>query len=146
MWVSRLFRLEGSVKERVRSNATMVAGPASPGLFHGPPTAYVPPPRFVPGWHVNWNSCLDEGAPTMLEEGSLRVRDQEIHWAWQWVDTALRVVLGGLRGQCGLLFAAIGFAIAEGEGFERARAWWRNLRRQAEAGRRLEVVSGGYTL
>ena len=95
---------------------------------------------------MNWNSSLDEGAPGELEEGSLLVRDREIRWAWQWVDTALRIVPVGVREQCGLLFAAVGFAVAEGEGCGRARAWWRNLRRQAEAGRRLEVVSGGYML
>ena len=113
---------------------------------HGVPSAYVPLPRLTTGWSENWDSCLDENAPVVLEEGWIRVRDPQLSWAWQWVQTALRVIPVELRKQGCLLFAAVGLAISEGEGLTRARAWWGELRRAVSSGRRVEMRAGGFVL
>ena len=62
------------------------------------------------------------------------------------MQTALRVIPVGLRKQGCLLFAAVGLAIAEGEGVTRARAWWAELKRVASSGCRIELVVGGFML
>ena len=125
----------------------MASGPeAEADTSHGVPSVYVPLPRLTTGWHENWDSCLDENAPSVLEGGWLRVRDPQLSWAWQWVQTALRVIPVGLRKQSCLLFAAVGLAISEGEGLTRARAWWAELKRAASSGRRIEVRPGDFVL
>ena len=112
----------------------------------GVPSPYGPLPRLVTGWSENWNSCLDEHAPRRVEEGWILVRDPQLSWAWQWVQTALRVIPVEVRKQGSLLFAAVALAIAEGEGLTRARAWWAELRRVVSSGRRVELKAGGYVI
>ena len=74
------------------------------------------------------------------------MRDPQLSWAWQWVQTALRVIPVELRKQGSLLFAAVALAIAEGEGLTRARAWWSGLRLLVSSGRRVELKAGGYVV
>ena len=122
---------------RSEGEPSAVSGSSSPSLS---------PTGIAPGWHANWSSCVDESAPSLLEDGWLREREPQLSWAWQWLQTALRVVPAGLRRQCGLLFASVALAISEGEGLPRAWAWWEELKEVSAAGRRLELAPGGFML
>ena len=103
-------------------------------------------PHLVTGWSENWNSCLDDNAPRRVEEGWILVREPQLSWAWQWVQTALRVIPVEWRKQGSLLFAAVALAISEGEGLTRAREWWSGLRLLVSSGRRVELRAGGYVV
>ena len=100
-------------------------------------------------WPIGAAVCvgyLDQGAPTSSIGAEVRVGypgnvDRELCWAWAWVCSALRIVPRNLWAQCGLIFAAVGLALAEREGLQRARAWWQVLRREAATGRKLHVTS-----
>ena len=72
---------------------------------------------------------LDQGAPTSSIGAEVRVGypgnvDRELCWAWAWVCSALRIVPRNLWAQCGLIFAAVGLALAERDELQRARTWW----------------------
>jgi len=57
-------------------------------------------------------------------------------WAWAWMSAALRVVPRDLWRQCGLIFAAVGLAVAEGQGLSKAKSWWDMLDREHMQGGR----------
>ena len=57
---------------------------------------------------------LDQGAPTSTIGARFGgMVDRELCWAWAWVCTALRIVPRDLWRQCGLIFAAVGLAVAD---------------------------------
>ena len=67
------------------------------------------------------------GAPAPIGLGMV---NRELCWAWAWMCAALRIVPRDLWRQCGLIFAAVGLAVAEGRGLSKAESWWHMLDRE----------------